>query len=137
MALKKRSSAMLAKKKKYKLLLEELSFDVEEVDDGVIYFQSNELYYSLIFEGGNDGFVGFAFSVAVDDADNKLGQVEVERYVNSTYKIMKCFYDDAGLVLSCEGFAINDEEFKRLAKFAVSSMSFAYPELCEKFPDAV
>lgn len=137
MAVKKRSSNIVAKRKKYQALLVGLDYVIDDVDDGVIYFKSNDFIYSLIFEGDNNGFVGFSFSVAVGDVDYKVGQQEVERYVNSTFKIMKCFYDDAGVVLSCEGFAVEDEEFKRLAKFSVASMSYAYAELCEKFPDAV
>ncbi|MBT2295715.1 hypothetical protein [Pseudomonas fluorescens] len=128
---------MSIKKKKFRSLLASLNYDIDEVEDGVIYFKSENFIYRLIFEGGNNGFVGFGFSVAIDEVDNNVGQQEVERYINSTYKIMKCFYDDAGLVLSCEGFAINDEEFIRLAKFSVASMSYAYAELCEKFPSAV
>lgn len=137
MALKKRSSGVGVKKKKYELLLLGLGYEIDGVEESVIYFKAGELIYSLVFEGNNDGFVGVSLSVAIDDDSNKSGQQEVERYINSTFKIMKCFYDEAGLVLSCEGFAVSDEEFKRLAKFAVASMSYAYSELCVKFPSAV
>lgn len=137
MAVKKRSSSMVAKKKKFQSLLSELGYEIDGVEDGNIYFKESDFIYGLFFEGDNNNFVGFNFSVAVDDHDNKSGQQEVERFINSTFKIMKCFYDDAGLVLSCEGFAVNDDEFKRLAKFAVASMSYAYSELYQKFPSAV
>ena len=87
MAVKKRSSNIVAKRKKYQALLVGLDYVIDDVDDGVIYFKSNDFIYSLIFEGDNNGFVGFSFSVAVGDVDYKVGQQEVERYVNSTFKL--------------------------------------------------
>lgn len=137
MAVKKRAELREEKQKRYRKFLEDLGFSIDEVDDNVVYFKHEDLFYSVMFESVNDGFVGVRFAVAVDDIENKLGQLEVVNYIGSTYKIMKCFYDDAGVVLSCEGFVASEEEFKRLVRFSVSSMSYAYDELCEKFPSAV
>ena len=82
-------------------------------------------------------FVSVSLRVGVDSSISLDKQVEVERYVNSEFKLVKCYYEDGAIVLACEGFDTGLDECRSFIEYAVTATDYAFNDVSEKFPDSV
>jgi hypothetical protein len=133
---KKKSSEYAIER--YVDLCESLGYKVDDKEDDSIYFYGpSGFMYFLTREGSAERFVGVSLRVGVDDSVSLDKQVEVERYVNAEFKLVKCYYEEGAIVLACEGFDTGLDDCRVFIEYAVSAVTYAFKDATKKFPESV
>lgn len=124
--------------KRYVDLCESLGYQIDEIEeDGIYFFAPSGFMYYLTREESGAHFVAVSLRVGVPDSVPIDKQVEVERYINSEFKLVKCYYDEGAIALTCEGFDTGIEECRDFLEYSVSAVTYAFSDLSNKFPDSV
>lgn len=109
----------------------------EEIRNTLFFTDQNDLIYGVGVGAGEDGFISVNFAVAADEPVDNAKRVAALNFVNSEYKVLKCYYQDISLVLASEFFASTEKDFSECFKYSISAILKAYSELEEKHPGAL
>lgn len=112
----------------------EFKFD-EEMSHSVFFTDAHGLIYGVSF--GEDSYIGINFAMAVDEPVDNAKRIAAVNYINSEYKVLKCYYADISLILSSEAFLGTESGFLEFFNYSISAIRGAYLELEEKYPGAL
>jgi hypothetical protein len=127
--------------KAYTDMLADLDCEFDSVLDSTISIKRKDFFYNIDIEREDSDYIGFSYSMALNENADKTKWLELSNYVNSTFKLVKCYFIDddefQSVMLSCEMFIYSDSEFKKCYEFAFGAIDHALSEIYQKFSEAL
>jgi len=125
---------------KYEALLLKNGGTIEKVFDSCIFFKYENGYaYRLAFDSKLPEFIMLEFAAHVPEPTEDEANIRfpVIQYINLNYRLVKCWFKEDGIHLSCEGFIYRDEDFQAILKNYIAAILSAYDYAYDKFPEAL
>lgn len=109
----------------------------EEMTNTIFFTDANDIIFGVSISSGDDRYISVHFAMAVEEPVDNVKRFAAVNFVNSEYKVLKCYYRDISLILTCEFFASTEKDFSDYFKYSVGSILKAYFELEAKYPGAL